>query len=1114
MANVASIQAVLNLNTGQFSTNITNAQGQVVNFNVTVNNANRSIQNMERRITGFGASLRDVMVTLGQFRGAMHTIWAFTGQWIAAIVQANAKLERLQQLMKGLSKSTTEAGKTADALRDMNYVLEQAKRAPFTVDAIGDAFVKLRASGIDPANGSLKALMDGIANFGGSSEQLHRATIAIQQMAGKGVVSMEELRQQLGEAIPNAMQLMARAAGMSMAELVKTVSTGRMAFDSVLQGKFFAEMNIAFQGASENMMNTWTGLTQRLKTEWLLFAQEVGKGGMFDTVKAAAEELIRIMSSDAGIGMARDMGKVLADAAEAAVTLVRWLVDNRDEIITWGKLLAGIFVINRITTFATGLVMATVRIAEMTAGIGSLTAGFAAARAGTATWSAAIGAAAGPIGIAITAIASLIFYLDSQYEASLRAADGIREYYKATSKGKAVLDQEHQAMQKKLQYLYRLSEAIKTVQKQQNAPKRYDPTSMRPQGAGLSSATLDSLLAEGRELGLITDGGNMLNDALTRGMSSKLEQLARTTASQIGEMQTNVTRQAIIKQGVANEEVIQGHIDTLEKSMRKAAPQLNAQLEELAKQLDGNKIGKAEYTKKRQGLMAGAMDAQIRSLEISKASLAKSLEGAKGNEQLTATITRMMDENDKKLIQVRDQRQAIMADGGITLLPKMGSGDEKEKVDGFLDLLNQLGAKEAALTAQLNGDIPKLAKFRELVERGEIKGNGGLKGSIEALYKSIDDLEKKVKTQKATDDLKQDLEDMAAKARADVISSNMKASGDLYSQVAAGMVGFNRQVEVMRNNLEKTSMSAEEFDAAVVKIKEDLAKVDMNSFKEYVRNSEWEAYLDSLPPRARALAEFNKELRENAALVKGMKDNDPNDANDGTYDALGQRADEAATQRYENQTQGATERMFKQWEDFSGNVDTLWANTMDGMADGLATMLTGGEFDFKAFVKAAIKELIKLAIQWAIVKAIKMATGYEEGGVHGPDGPVEYAKGGIHSSGGSVPLRKYARGGIAKSPQLALFGEGDMNEAYVPLPDGRTIPVTMESSGAGAGGTQVNNSVSIQVNVTQDGNATSDTKSNTKAGEELGKAIDMKVKQALGDEMRPGGILWKMSHGG
>lgn len=55
-----------------------------------------------------------------------------------------------------------------------------------------------------------------------------------------------------------------------------------------------------------------------------------------------------------------------------------------------------------------------------------------------------------------------------------------------------------------------------------------------------------------------------------------------------------------------------------------------------------------------------------------------------------------------------------------------------------------------------------------------------------------------------------------------------------------------------------------------------------------------------------------------------------------------------------------------------------------------------------------------------------------------------FADGGIMSGAGPLPLKKYATGGVANSPQLALYGEGSMNEAIVPLPDGRSIPVTIK----------------------------------------------------------------------
>jgi hypothetical protein len=72
-----------------------------------------------------------------------------------------------------------------------------------------------------------------------------------------------------------------------------------------------------------------------------------------------------------------------------------------------------------------------------------------------------------------------------------------------------------------------------------------------------------------------------------------------------------------------------------------------------------------------------------------------------------------------------------------------------------------------------------------------------------------------------------------------------------------------------------------------------------------------------------------------------------------------------------------------------------------------------------------------------------------------------FANGGIMTPRGPLPLRRYATGGIADSPQLAMFGEGRMPEAYVPLPDGRSIPVAMQ--GGGAPKITINNNAPVDV---------------------------------------------------
>lgn len=83
-------------------------------------------------------------------------------------------------------------------------------------------------------------------------------------------------------------------------------------------------------------------------------------------------------------------------------------------------------------------------------------------------------------------------------------------------------------------------------------------------------------------------------------------------------------------------------------------------------------------------------------------------------------------------------------------------------------------------------------------------------------------------------------------------------------------------------------------------------------------------------------------------------------------------------------------------------------------------------------------------------------------------GYAQFANGGIMTDMGSMPLNKYANGGVANTPQVAIFGEGRMNEAFVPLPDGRSIPVTMQGGGQTASSVVVNIENRTQQDMTSD----------------------------------------------
>ena len=93
-----------------------------------------------------------------------------------------------------------------------------------------------------------------------------------------------------------------------------------------------------------------------------------------------------------------------------------------------------------------------------------------------------------------------------------------------------------------------------------------------------------------------------------------------------------------------------------------------------------------------------------------------------------------------------------------------------------------------------------------------------------------------------------------------------------------------------------------------------------------------------------------------------------------------------------------------------------------------------------------------------------------------------------------------ATGGIVTKPTNALIGEGGMNEAVVPLPNGRSIPVDL---GKNAGGGVTTN---ITVNVDQGGNTSTETDGD--GASKLANAIDGAVKRVIMDERRVGGLLY------
>ncbi len=203
-------------------------------------------------------------------------------------------------------------------------------------------------------------------------------------------------------------------------------------------------------------------------------------------------------------------------------------------------------------------------------------------------------------------------------------------------------------------------------------------------------------------------------------------------------------------------------------------------------------------------------------------------------------------------------------------------------------------------------------------------------------------------------------------------------------------------------------------------------------------------------------------------------------------------------------------------KDVAGQVKTLFSTAFKDMEDSLVNFIKGGSLDFKKFADDIITEIIRIQVRMAIAKAATGLSGLFSGlfgsgqtttvagGPGDAGGAVSNvstaADGGIMTSRGMAKLSTYANGGVANSPQLAIFGEGRTAEAYVPLPDGRSIPVNLKGQGGGSSPV----SVSVQVSVEK---GQENTQSGDKTGAAFGKLLAAAVKQTILNEKRPGGLL-------
>lgn len=1242
--NVGDVVVKLELDDRGFHAKVVGATSELSDMAAQMRRTARSAEVLEKHTQSLGRRFRDLVITLGNLRFVMMDINDVFLRLPMSILKTAGELERLQQLMTGLSAQTDDAKRKLEGMRDMNFVIGLAKNAPFEIGALADTFVKLKTAGIDPTNGSMQALVDSVAKFGGTGETLKRASIAIQQMAGKGVISMEELRQQLGEAVPTAMKAMADGMGIGMQELAKIVSSGTLKAEMPLR-KMLLQMTVENAGAAEEMMQTWSGMTSQLKTEWQLAAQAIASAGFLSESKSAVQELIQLMRSSEFKDFAVDFGRGLGEAVSLLRDGVEVLIKYRSELMAlvtaWaaykavtsiiaplGRAIADSYqnmsaaarsaaasisakavaeraaMLEQARSASMGATMAAATLAsklendkrelasvraknaailaesaklsaelralqvaeqrfnannigeqqrklyhieqlaqqtrvlsarerELTTSIAATTGALNVASAAavvksrqmaaltvstrayqaavtlatgaTKAFSAAVSFMGGPVGVAITAIAGLVWW----WQSVKRAADEAREAQRQALLGNTT--QEQLGMLD--EGVAKASEALKAARERAKSDMVAD-NSLAPKAGGMAySAVMRKKTAqeiaadEAAYQTALKNYADALN-ARRMGYNNVREQMANDAATsrnvelerELRDLDTG-TRQQVAKIRAEREQFLKETKltgDALEKEKRKYNDRAARVIEE--------------------GYLKQAAIAEQRAKDFR--AQAANASGAQADGMIRAAL-----QAEERAAEFRKQAQNVAETlaGQVTFGKKDGDKGKVPKDSPIQRLIEQLRADNAELRTEFlsldetlgKGDVvaAELAKFEQRLANGDFMVDGRKPTEAEiATARQFIEANARIKA------ALKEREEVAKQAQriADFIEG-IQPDIDAAFDLLEDPLGTNQRGQLQRraekfigSNLKELEAYAKQQGATVDSVRQsildgavgaDIANrfVELAKQTDSLRTQMVNDDREAARARAQADLERHRVMMQNLIAEREMAGASVQEIANLQNILVQNLA--ARTQQIQLQFRSHIEHLADTWGNTTKNMEEATARWADRAMDAFVELASTGKLNFRGLVDSIIADIIRMNMQAAlspILKASSNALGSFLGGMFG------FANGGIMTEFGPAPLKKYARGGIANSPQLALFGEGSMPEAYVPLPDGRTIPVTLK--GAVGGGDQVQ----INITVNESGEQRSQQGGDrANAYRQMAERIRQVVREELISQARPGGMLYR-----
>ncbi len=192
-------------------------------------------------------------------------------------VQTTATFERFESVLRVVE------GSAEKARASMDWVTGFAATTPYELEEVTNAFVKLKAYGIDPQAGALKAAGDAAAALGKPLEQ------AVEAMADAMTGENERLKEFgiTSETRGNRIRYSWQQNGKTMSAIVNKNSKEQ------IQSTLMSIWNGRYAGAMDERSKTWEGMMSNMGDSWTVFQKDVmEKSGAFNMLKGQLGDLL------------------------------------------------------------------------------------------------------------------------------------------------------------------------------------------------------------------------------------------------------------------------------------------------------------------------------------------------------------------------------------------------------------------------------------------------------------------------------------------------------------------------------------------------------------------------------------------------------------------------------------------------------------------------------------------------------------------------------------------------------------------------------------------------------------------------------------------------------